>query len=126
MWRGSAFLARYSATSMMLICAALSALRWLATPFCSQLWCAVPLQSIHAFTFGFFYPASLIWLKAVFVNDFFQARYVTESLARGLTAAITYVAAGWVIARFGYTPVFGVCSGLAVLCSLGWIKLLRV
>ncbi len=125
MWKGAAFLQRYSATTMMLICTAASALRWLATPFCSQLWCALPLQAVHALTFGFFYPASLIWLKAAFDDGFFQARYATESVARALTAAVSYVAAGWVIASLGYGAVFGVSGALAVLCCLWWIRVLR-
>ncbi len=125
MWKGSLFLQRHSATAMMLACSALSLLRWLATPFCTQLWCAVPLQLLHAFSFGFFYPASLIWLKAAFGEDFFQARYATESVARGLTAAVTYLAAGWVIAAYGYGAVYAVSSTLALLCGLWWSRVLR-
>lgn len=125
MWKGAAFLQRYSAAAMMLICSALSALRWLATPYCEQLWCAVPLQSLHAFTFGFFYPASLLWLKQAFASDFFQARYATESAARALTAAVTYLAAGWVLSAYGYGAVYGVSCVLAVLCCLWWVRALR-
>ena len=125
MWKGGWFLQRYSATAVMLICAALSVLRWLATPLCTQLWCAVPLQGIHAFSFGFFYPASLIWLKAAFGDGFFRARYATESAARGLTAAVTYLAAGWVIAAYGYGAVYAVSSMLALLCGLWWVRVLR-
>jgi hypothetical protein len=125
MWKGGAFLQRYSATAMMLICTVASALRWLATPWCEQLWCAAPLQSIHALTFGFFYPASLIWLKHAFADSFFQARYATESVARALTAAVSYLAAGWVIASYGYGAVFGVSCALALLCGLWWVRVLR-
>jgi hypothetical protein len=125
MWKGGSFLARYSPAAVMLICSGASALRWLATPFCSQLWCAVPLQSVHAFTFGFFYPASLLWLKHEFADSFFQARYATESVARALTAAVSYMAAGWVIASYGYGAVFAVSCTLAVLCSLWWVRVLR-
>ena len=50
-----------SPPAIMLLCCAASALRWLGTPYCTALWCAVPLQGMHAFTFGFFYPASLLW-----------------------------------------------------------------
>lgn len=126
MWKGAAFMARYSATTMMLICSVISAVRWLGTPFCSQLWCAVPLQSIHAFTFGFFYPASLLWLKQEFGDGFFRTRYVTESAARALTAAVTFVAAGWIIAAYGYGAVFGVSFVLAVASSLWWYRQVRV
>ncbi len=125
MWKGGSWLARYSPAAVMLLCSALSALRWLATPFCTQLWCALPLQSVHAFTFGFFYPASLLWLKHEFDDSFFQARYATESAARALTAAVSYLAAGWVIASYGYGAVFGVSCALAVLCSLWWARVLR-
>jgi preprotein translocase subunit SecG len=125
MWKGSAFLQRFSAPAMMLLCTAISALRWLATPLCEQLWCAAPLQSIHAFTFGFFYPASLLWLKHEFPDGFFQARYATESAARALTAAVTYLAAGWVIASLGYGAVYGLSCALAVLCCLWWVRVLR-
>jgi hypothetical protein len=125
MWKGANFLSRYSPATVMLICSGASALRWLATPFCTQLWCAVPLQSVHAFTFGFFYPASLLWLKHEFADSFFQARYATESVARALTAAVSYLAAGWVIATYGYGAVYAVSCALAVLCSLWWLRVLR-
>jgi hypothetical protein len=125
MWKGGSFLARYSPAAVMLICSSASALRWLATPFCTQLWCAVPLQSVHAFTFGFFYPASLLWLKHEFAESFFQARYVTESVSRALTATVSYMAAGWLIVSYGYGAIFAVSSTLAVLCSLWWVRVLR-
>ena len=125
MWKGGSFMARFSPAAVMLICSGASALRWLATPFCSQLWCAVPLQSVHAFTFGFFYPASLLWLKHEFADRFFQARYATESVARALTAAVSYMAADWVIASYGYGVLYAVSSALAVLCSLWWARVLR-
>jgi hypothetical protein len=125
MWKGSSFLARYSPAAVMLICSGASALRWLATPFCTQLWCAVPLQSVHAFTFGFFYPASLLWLKHEFADSFFQARYATESVARALTAAVSFLAAQSVIAVYGFGAVYALSCMLAVLCSLWWLRVLR-
>lgn len=125
MWKGGNFLARYSAQRVMLICCAASALRWLATPFCSALWCAVPLQSVHAFTFGFFYPASLIWLKHAYGEGFFHARYGTEAAARALTAAASFAAASWVIAHLGYGAIFGTSCALATLTGLWWWRVLR-
>jgi hypothetical protein len=125
MWRGGDLLARYSAQAMMLLCCAVSALRWLATPFCDALWCAVPLQSVHAFTFGFFYPASLIWLKQAYPQSFFRARYLTESLARALTATVSFAAASWVIAQWGYGALFGTSCALAAFTGLWWWRVLR-
>lgn len=125
MWKGSALLARYSAPAMMMFCCAVSVGRWLATPLCSALWCAVPLQSLHAFSFGFFYPASLIWLKQAFGDNFFQTRYATESGARAMTAAVSYAAASWLLAAWGYGAIFAISSALAVLTGLWWWRDMR-
>jgi hypothetical protein len=125
MWRGGPLLARLHAQQVMLICCTASAARWLATPFCAQLWCAVPLQSVHAFSFGFFYPASLIWLKHAYGEQFFQARYATEAAARALTAAASFAAASWVIASLGYGALFATSAGLALISGLWWYGLHR-
>jgi len=125
MWKGSRWMARYSAAAIMLMCCAASAVRWAATPFCSELWCAIPLQSVHALTFGFFYPASLLWLKHSFGDGFFRTRYATESAARAATAAIAFAAASWAIAAYGYGVIFGVSAVLALVSALWWWRVAR-
>lgn len=120
MWKGVAWMARYSAAAMMLMCCAASALRWAATPYCSALWCAIPLQSVHAFSFGFFYPASLLWLQHRFGPGFFRTRYATESVARAITAAIAFAAASWAIAAYGYGAIFSASAALAGASALWW------
>ena len=125
MWKGTAFMARYSAASMMLLCAVVSVVRWLGTPYCSQLWCAIPLQSLHAYSFGFFYPASLLWLKQEFGADYFRARYLTESALRAVTAAVMFAAAGWVIQAYGYSAMYALSAGLGLLSALWWWRLVR-
>lgn len=120
MWKGGRFVARLDAHTLMLICCVVSVLRWLATPWCSELWCAVPLQSIHAFSFGFFYPASLVWLKHAYGDGFFKIRYITESLARAGTALVSFLAAQWIIARFGFTPIFIGSCVLGLLSAAWW------
>jgi len=124
MWKGGPLMARFSAPAVMLVCCLASALRWLATPVCSVLWCAVPLQSVHALTFGFFYPASLLWIRQQAGPHFFQVRYATEAAARAVTAAVTFAAAGWVIAHWGYGAVFGLASALACASAGWWWRLL--
>jgi MFS_1 like family len=120
MWKGGPLMARFSAPGVMLICCLASAARWLATPYCSALWCAVPLQSVHALTFGFFYPASLLWIRQQAGPHFFQVRYLTEASARAVTAMVTFAAAGWVIAHWGYGAVFGLACGLACVSAVWW------
>lgn len=125
MWKGGPWVARFSAAALMLVCCLVSAVRWAATPLCSELWCAVPLQGLHAFTFGIFYPASLLWLRQRLGDDFFQTRYATESAARALTAAITFAAASWAIAAYGYAAIFGVSAVLALLSGMWWWAVAR-
>jgi PPP family 3-phenylpropionic acid transporter len=125
MWKGGPWLRRHSAATVMLICCAASAVRWMGTPFCDALWCAVPLQSIHAFTFGFFYPASLVWLKLSFGDDFFHTRYLTESVARAATAAVTFAAAGWAIASLGYIAIYATCLLLTLVSGLWWLRAVK-
>jgi MFS family permease len=122
MWKGGPWMRRHSAAAVMLVCCAASAVRWMGTPYCESLWCAVPLQSIHAFTFGFFYPASLVWLKHSFGDEFFHTRYLTESAARAATAAVTFVAAGWAIAAIGYIAIYATCLVLTLVSGLWWLR----
>ena len=119
MWRGSALMARWSPVVLLFICSAVSVVRWLATPYCSALWCAVPLQAGHAFTFGVFFPTSLLWLRREFGGTFFRTRYFVEAMARALAALILYVATDWAIGRYGYLSVFGTGALLALL-AMGW------
>ena len=121
MWKGVAFMARFSAVSVLLVCSAVSVARWLATPFCTGLWCAIPLQSLHALSFGVFFPTSLLWLRSEFGQSFFRTRYMVEASARALAALISYVAAAWAIRRLGYVSVFGLSAALALLATLWWV-----
>jgi len=125
MWKGGVWMARYSAAAMMLMCCAASVVRWAATPFCEDLWCAVPLQGIHAFTFGFFYPASLVWLKQTYGDAFFHTRYATESAARAVTALVTFMAASWAIASVGYIAIYGVSLVLTLASGAWWLHAVR-
>jgi len=125
LWRGAALLARFSTERLMLLCCVLSALRWWATPLCESLWCAVPLQAMHAFSFGLFYPASLIWLQAAFADNFFQARYLSESLTRALSAAVSFAAASWVILQWGHGALFALSGALAAAAALWWWRVAR-
>ena len=122
MWKGTGWVARFSPPALMLMCCVASALRWLVTPYCNALWCAVPLQSLHAFTFGFFYPASLLWLQQLAGAQFFQVRYRTESVARALTALTSFLAAGWVISHWGYGALYIGCVCLALVSAAWWLR----
>ena len=125
MWKGGPLMARLGAPAVMCLCCLVSALRWAATPWCSDLACAVPLQALHAFSVGFFYPASLLWQKSTFGERFFFARYVTESLSRALAAVLVFAAARWVLASYGYMALYSLSAVLALLAGLWWLRATR-
>jgi hypothetical protein len=124
MWKGGPLMARLGAPAVMCLCCLVSALRWAATPWCSELACAVPLQTLHAFSVGFFYPASLLWLKSRFGERFFFARYLTESVSRALAAVLAFAAAKWIIASYGYLALYSLSAVLALLAGLWWLRAL--
>lgn len=98
----------------------ISAFRWAATPFCTDLWCAIPLQSVHALSFGLFYPASLIWIRSQWPDQFFNTRYVMEGGVRILSSGYYYLAAGTLIPVMGFVPVFEGCAVFALLGAVVW------
>lgn len=121
MWRGQRILKNTPLPLLLLICSGASALRWVLTPLCTQASCAASLQAIHALSFGFFYPASLIWLKREFGEEFFHARYKLEAVSRAGGAAVSYCAAAFAISSFGFGPLFYISAGLAAASSLWWM-----
>jgi len=105
---------------VMFWCCLISAARWAFTPNCSSLWCAAALQSVHALSFGVFYPASLIWIRSHWPLHFFKARFVMEGGQRALSSAYYFLAAGAMIPLMGYVPVFVGCGIFAGLGALVW------
>lgn len=104
----------------MFWCCLISAVRWALTPSCSDFWCAAGLQSVHALSFGVFYPASLIWIRSHWPKDFFRARFMMEGGQRALSSGYSFLAAGTMIPLIGFSPVFIGCGLFAALGALVW------
>lgn len=115
------FVARFGLARLLAACTAISALRWWLTPRCEQFACAAALQSVHALTFGVYYPASLLWLRNARPQDFFNARYLVEGSSRALAGGYYYLAAGTLIPALGYASAFEGCALLALLALLLWL-----
>jgi len=101
-------------------CCVISAVRWVMTPQCSDMWCAAGLQTVHALSFGVFYPASLIWIKSRWPKEFFTARFSMEGGQRALSSGYYFLAAGIMIPLSGYAPVFVGCGIFAALGAFVW------
>jgi MFS_1 like family len=105
---------------VMFWCCLVSALRWIITPSCDSMLCAASLQSLHALSFGVFYPASLIWIRSRWPDHFFKARFTMEGGQRVLSSGYYFLAAGTMIPIAGYVPVFVGCGIFAVIGALVW------
>jgi PPP family 3-phenylpropionic acid transporter len=114
------WLARVDLRAAMMWSCLISAIRWGLTPFCGELWCAIPLQSVHALSFGVFYPASLLWIRTQWPTTFFNTRYLMEGSVRVASSGYYYLAAGTLIPLMGYVPVFEGCAVMAALGALVW------
>jgi PPP family 3-phenylpropionic acid transporter len=123
MGASAAWLARRDLGRLMLVCSLISALRWWATPWCTEFACAAVLQTAHAVSFGVFYPASLLWLRAHRPGDFFRAKYVMEGATRGLSSGYYFLAASTLIPVVGYAATFRGCAALAAASVLLWCLL---
>ena len=118
------FLADFKLARLMLICTGISVLRWWLTPVCQQFACVAALQTLHALSFGVFYPASLLWLRKQRPDDFFAARYLMEGSSRALAGGYYFLAAGTLIPLFGYGAVFRGCALIAAGAAALWLILL--
>jgi hypothetical protein len=114
------WLARVDLGRVMLCCCAMSALRWAVVPSCQHFACAAALQSVHALSFGVFYPASLLWIRAQVPDDFFRARFLMECTWRALTSAGAFLVASTIIPMFGYPAVFWAGAVLSGIAALAW------
>ena len=117
------WLARLDTVLVMLTCSAISAVRWWLTPACEDFACAAAFQSLHAISFGLFYPASLLWLRAQRPLEFFRNRYVMEAGARAAGSGYYFLAAGTLIPLLGYDWVYRIPALIAVVAVLLWAAL---
>lgn len=105
---------------VMFWCCLISSVRWILTPSCSSMVCAAALQSVHALSFGVFYPASLIWIRSHWPKHFFKARFTMEGGQRALSSGYYFLAAGSLIPVLGFAPVFEGCGLFAAIGAAVW------
>ncbi|WP_458096089.1 MFS transporter [Roseomonas sp. WA12] len=108
-------LGRLSPRALMLMAAGAGLLRWLALATTTELWALVPLQALHALSFGAQYMGAMRWLSA---NPPPGEALAAQSLhaAIGMTGAqaLSMLTAGWLYARYGG----GAFLAMAVLCAM--------
>jgi PPP family 3-phenylpropionic acid transporter len=108
-------LGRLSPRGHMLLAAGAGILRWTALSTTTELWALVPLQAVHALTFGVQYMGAMRWLSGnPPPGEALAAQSLHAALGTTGAQACAILLAGWLYARFGS----GAFMAMAVLCAV--------
>lgn len=107
-------LGRLSPRALMLLAAGAGVLRWCALAATTEFWLLVPLQALHAVTFGVQYMGAMRWLSAnAPPGEALSAQSLHAALGNTGAQALAMLAAGALYAAFGE----GAFLAMAMLCA---------
>ncbi|MBB5693075.1 MFS transporter [Muricoccus pecuniae] len=116
-------LGRLSPRGLMLLAAGAGVLRWGALGLTTDALLLLPLQVMHALTFGAQYMGAMRWLSAnPPPGEALAAQSLHAALGNTGAQAVSMLVAGWLYARFGggaFMAMAALCA-LAVPVALGW------
>lgn len=121
-----ALMQRFGPANLLLAAAGLSVLRWAAMAFDPPLVLLVPLQMLHAITYGASHAAAIHFIhQTVPLNLQGSAQALYATMAAGLAMFISTLAAGWLYASAGSKAylAMAVLAGLALAASFALRKL---
>ncbi len=106
--RMSDLLKRYSLRSLLLVSLVATALRWVGIGFLADsLWILLPLQALHALSFGVVHAASIDFVRRVFgAGSAGQGQAMYSAASFGLGGALGAWGAGWLFSDFGAGATF--------------------
>ena len=108
-------LGRLSPRALMLLAAGAGILRWCALAATTELWALVPLQALHAITFGAQYMGAMRWLSVhAPPGETLSAQSLHAAIGNTGAQAMAMLAAGALYAGFGG----GAFLAMAVLCTI--------
>jgi PPP family 3-phenylpropionic acid transporter len=108
-------LGRLSPRGLMFLAAGAGLVRWTALAFTTELWALVPLQALHAITFGAQYMGAMRWLSAnAPPGEGLAAQSLHAAIGNTGALALSMLLAGWFYARVEG----GAFLAMAVLCAL--------
>ncbi|SHJ95896.1 MFS transporter, PPP family, 3-phenylpropionic acid transporter [Roseomonas rosea] len=116
-------LGRVSPRGLMLLAAGAGMLRWVAMGITTELWALVPLQALHALTFGAQYMGAMRWLSAnPPPGEALAAQSLHAALGTTGAQAVAMLATGWLYARVegGAFLAMALLCALAVPVAWGW------
>ncbi|WP_209381427.1 MFS transporter [Pararoseomonas baculiformis] len=104
-----------SPRALMLLAAGTGILRWVGMALTTEIWALVPLQALHAVTFGAQYMGAMRWLSAnPPPGEALAAQSLHAALGTTGAQAMCMLASGWLYARAGGAAFLA----MAVLCLL--------
>ncbi|MFH5924783.1 MFS transporter [Roseomonas xinghualingensis] len=116
-------LGRLSPRGLMLLAAGAGIIRWTALAMTTELWALVPLQAMHALTFGVQYMGAMRWLSAnPPPGEALAAQSLHAAIGTTGAQAISMLLAGWIYARTesGAFLAMGLLCMVALPVAWGW------
>jgi PPP family 3-phenylpropionic acid transporter len=113
-WKGAALLKRFGPVWLIFIGAAAGVLRWYLTGISTEIWVLVPVQALHAFTFGAAHLGGMTFIsKAVPPELQATGQSLYSAIAMGAAYAFMLPYTGSLYADIGAERTFFVMAGLA-------------
>ena len=92
------------------------AVRLLGFSMVTNIWQVLPLQLLHALTFGAFFTASVTYVSRLVPAEMKSSAQTTFSaLGMGLGSLVGGIVGGLVVRHYGYSWLYGSFAGVAVL-----------
>lgn len=114
-------LGRLSPRALMLLAAGAGVLRWCALAATTELWALVPLQALHAMTFGAQYMGVMRWLSAhAPPGEAVSAQSLHAAIGNTGALALSMLAAGALYAAFGAGAFLAMGALCAIALPVSW------
>ncbi|MCX7048819.1 MAG: MFS transporter [Candidatus Sumerlaeota bacterium] len=122
----SAIIRRIGARNMLALGVAGTVVRLTGLAIAPNLWWVLPLQALHALTFGAFHTSSIHFLNRLAPPDMKQsATTLFSALALGCAAIAGNAIGGTLIEHCGYRAMYGIYGGVALIGLIGLFTFVR-
>ena len=103
-----------------------AAVRLIGTALAPNVLWILPLQLLHAFTFGAFFTAAIHYIQRIVPRDMKQsAMTLFAALTFGLASIVGSSLGGMVVFHFGYRPMYAGFGCVALASLLGLLLFVR-
>ncbi|HKJ84027.1 MAG TPA: MFS transporter [Mariprofundaceae bacterium] len=116
MWSWSRPIQRAAPAWVLGSCLLLASLRWVGIAMAHAWWLLALLQLLHAASFAAFHLNAVAWVRRLAPSHrHASAQGWYSSLGFGLGTTVGIMVCGWLSGLYGFSVIFLVCSGVALL-----------